>query len=69
VAAPEGLQREAENSRLFVQHVVPGFLRLVRLIGTSAWAAMHALGVAPRWWSASDDGLAQDDAEADTHAA
>jgi hypothetical protein len=63
------LQREAENSRLLAQHVVPGFLRLLGRIGSSAWGAVHGLGLAPRWWSVSDDGLARDDAQADKHAA
>jgi hypothetical protein len=63
------LQREAENSRLLAQQLGPGFLHLARLIISSAWGAIHALGLAPRWWSASNDGFAQDEGEADTNAA
>jgi hypothetical protein len=68
------LQREAENRRLIAQHGAPGLVRLVGLIGSSVWGAVHALGLAPRWWSASDDALAddrlaQDGAEVDTNAA
>jgi hypothetical protein len=62
-------QREAENRRLIAQHVAPGFLRLVGLTISSAWGAIHALGLASRWWSASDGDLARDDTEAHTHAA
>jgi hypothetical protein len=63
------VQREAETSRLFAQQVAPGLMRFAALVIGSAWAAIHALGLAPRWWSASDDGLGRDDVEADTNAA
>jgi hypothetical protein len=63
------MQREAENSRLIAQQVAPGFSRVIRLTIRAAWGAIHALGLAPRWWSASDHGLAQDDAKAGTNAA
>jgi hypothetical protein len=63
------IQREAENSRLIAQHLAPGFLRLVGLTVSSARGAIYALGLAPRWRSASGNGLARDETEADTNAA
>ena len=61
------LQREADNSRLLAQNAGPVFVRLLGLVTSPVRGAVHALGLAPRWWAAEP--ISQSDAEADTHAA
>ena len=63
------LQREAENSRLLAQNAGPVFVRLLGLLTSPVRGAVHALGLAPRWWAVSAEPLSHSDPEADTHAA
>lgn len=63
------LQREAENSRLFAQNAVPVFVRLIGVLTGGARRAVHALGLAPRWWAVPAEPINHSDPEADTHAA
>jgi hypothetical protein len=61
------LQQEAESRRRFAAESAPGFVRLLAAIGHSAWAAVHALGIAPRWWVRHAAALTED--EVDAHVA
>ena len=58
------LQQEAETRRRLTAFAVPGSLRLMAALGRSARAAVHALGIAPRWWVRPAVTLTEDDADA-----
>ena len=62
------VQREAENRRLVASGGAPTVSGLAGVIAEVAYSFVHALGLAPRWWSGDAGAARRQDASEPTPA-